>query len=171
MCFHLVFSFCVDLLGMVKIIQNEGKLQKDGKSMHSHASRITPPTCSRNAGQQRARMRAQREEAAACGAEAAQACVGMRASAGEMREQRASRGRMRKSTLASAGTPKCLRKKKIWADEGIREPKGKKSEEHRHSPANHVQSDVENSYLSIQEESGQVINRGIVSKDLSFKLI
>ena len=32
-------------------------------------------------------------------------------------------------------------------------------------------TDFENSYLLIQEESGKTINRGIVAKDLSFKLI
>jgi len=32
-CFHLVFSFCVDLVGMVKIMQKHAKLEQEWKKI------------------------------------------------------------------------------------------------------------------------------------------
>ena len=36
MCFHLVFSFCVDLVGMVKIMQKHAKLEQKEQSAKNH---------------------------------------------------------------------------------------------------------------------------------------
>ena len=36
MCFHLVFSFCVDLLGMVKITQKHAKLEQKVEKAENH---------------------------------------------------------------------------------------------------------------------------------------
>ena len=37
MCFHLVFSFYVDLVGMVKIMQKHAKLEQKWKKVENHA--------------------------------------------------------------------------------------------------------------------------------------
>ena len=34
-CFHLVFSFCVELLGMVKIMQKHAKLEQNVKKIEN----------------------------------------------------------------------------------------------------------------------------------------
>ena len=39
MCFHLVFSFCVDLVGMVKIMQKHAKLEQKWKKVENHVNR------------------------------------------------------------------------------------------------------------------------------------
>ena len=38
-CFHLVFSFCVDLVGMVKIMQKHAKLEQKWKKVKNHENR------------------------------------------------------------------------------------------------------------------------------------
>ena len=38
-CFHLVFSFCVDLVGMVKIMQKHAKLEQKWKKVENHGIR------------------------------------------------------------------------------------------------------------------------------------
>ena len=38
MCFHLVFSFCIDLVGMVKIMQNHAKLEQEWKKIKNQGN-------------------------------------------------------------------------------------------------------------------------------------
>ena len=100
----------------------------------------------------------------------------VRSDAGEQRERHASDAgamceRCASSSITRAERRSDFRRGRTGQPKQKRKPKGKKVRRTQRSLENHVQSDFENSYLSIQEESGQVINRGIVAKDLSLKLI
>ena len=41
-CFHLVFSFCVDLVGMVKIMQKHAKLEQKVEKVENHENQPKP---------------------------------------------------------------------------------------------------------------------------------
>ena len=138
---------------------NAGHMQPQRNTDAAHAGEMRG-RCRQHAGEMRASagvMRGQRTTRMHAG-EAGRQCAG-------------SRGRMRDSSWRVRELPKWLRKKKKWADEGKRNPKEEIRRTHAAAQKFMCKSDFENSYLSIQEESGQVINRRIVAKDLSFKLI
>ena len=69
------------------------------------------------------------------------------------------------------GATKWLRKAEISPSEGDTRAEGRNPGETAAAQNSSVSLIFENSYLFFQEESGKMINRGVVAMDLSFKLI
>ena len=157
MCFHLVFSFCVELLGMVEIMQKSYKLKRIDQSMHrrafqhsTHAGRASAKgKAAHHAGKQRGELRGQRARHSTRAGGRARTCGAMREAAHIARarcgrdagDAQAVRGIMRANAgqhAASAGVVEVASEEEKMGRRRKKLAEGKESEEHSRNPEIHA---------------------------------